>query len=67
MKLQNNSKSTIKTSAGLFKIKAIMEFEEKEGRMLLRYKGIDSYEALLAKSDVEDKIKSAGTKAKAKA
>ena len=66
MKLQNNSRSVITTSKGDFKIKSIMDFDDDEGRKLLRYKGVDSVKALEAKEIVEEKLKTKPSKSKAK-
>ena len=57
MKLQNNTKSNIRTSKGIFKIKSIIDFDKAESAILLKYKGVDSVEALEASIKITNKAK----------
>jgi hypothetical protein len=41
MKIINHTKTNFKTSKGLFKVNQILEFDEKEAAILLRYNGME--------------------------
>jgi hypothetical protein len=62
MKLINNSKSSFKTSRGVFPIGSIIDFEDNEARTLLKYNGVIEASSLEIKEEAPKKTKKESSK-----